>query len=132
MKYSCCLLAFLLLLGGFASCGKGLSAEVQAAAAAEKYYQALYDNHTGDFLKGCAGADSMPAAYCEELLACYERHLTKVNGQHQGVSSVHATRVQMDETLQVMQVYLLLCFGDSTQEEIVVPMVKQDEEWKMK
>ena len=132
MRYSCCLLVLFLLLAVCPSCSEAPSAEEQASAAAEHYYRALYDNRTNDFLQGCAGADSMPDAYRKELLACYERHLTKVDGQHQGVSSIRTTRVQMDETLQVMQVFLLLCYGDSTQEEIVVPMVEQYGEWKMK
>ena len=37
-----------------------------------------------------------------------------------------------DTTLHVVYTFLLLSYGDSTQEEVTVPMVQVDGEWKMK
>jgi hypothetical protein len=51
---------------------------------------------------------------------------------HGGISSVMATNVQMDSTQNVMQVFLMLNYADSLHEEIVVPMVMRNGEWKMK
>ena len=46
--------------------------------------------------------------------------------------AVSAPRAQMDSTLQQMQVFLILQYADSTQEEIVVPMVEHNGRWQMK
>jgi hypothetical protein len=37
-----------------------------------------------------------------------------------------------DTTLHLTYAFLLLCYGDSTQEEIVVPMVHHSDRWLMK
>jgi hypothetical protein len=49
-----------------------------------------------------------------------------------GVTSFTASRATMDSTLQLMQVFLLVNYADSMQEEIVVPMVERNGKWKMK
>jgi hypothetical protein len=51
---------------------------------------------------------------------------------HRGIDSASATRSAIDSTLGVVQVFVMLSYGDSTQEEIVVPMVQRRGEWKMK
>jgi hypothetical protein len=38
----------------------------------------------------------------------------------------------MDSTLNIMQAFLTLYFADSTNEEIVVPMVLQGDTWMLK
>ena len=48
------------------------------------------------------------------------------------IASVKASRAINDNSLQLMQVFLLVSYADSTQEEIVVPMVEREGEWKMK
>ena len=39
---------------------------------------------------------------------------------------------QHDAALGVMQVFMTVTYGDQSQEEIVVPLVKVDDEWKLK
>jgi hypothetical protein len=38
----------------------------------------------------------------------------------------------MDSTLHLMQVFLVLGYGDNSQEEVVVPMVEQQGMWLMR
>ena len=52
---------------------------------------------------------------------------------HKGVKKFTATRAQMDSTMQVMQVFMQLDYGDGTQEEVVVPMITDEGgQWRMK
>ena len=48
------------------------------------------------------------------------------------VDRIEVSHAVKDSTLQVMQVFLILNYNDSVREQIVVPMVESDGEWKMK
>ena len=52
--------------------------------------------------------------------------------EHHGILSVRAVNAKADTSLHVVNVFLMLCFGDSTNEEIVVPMVDVNGSWWMK
>lgn len=118
------------------SCSGGTTdverAQEGARAAAEAYYNLLLNGDYRQFLNGRAGADSIPESYSEQLMAGYRQFMAEQQQEHLGISSLQATRAEMDTTLQVMQVFLQLCYGDSTQEEIVVPMVSYKGVWMMK
>ena len=51
---------------------------------------------------------------------------------HGGVASVTISNTRNDSIMQMMQAFLLLHFKDSTKEEIIVPMVLEGAEWKMR
>ncbi|MBQ8463922.1 MAG: hypothetical protein IJ544_07400 [Prevotella sp.] len=107
--------------------------EEQAMATAQECYRQLMDGNSEAFLEGRAGMDSIPQSYHEQLLVSYRQFAHMQRQAHKGVTSIEATRTAMDSTLHVMQVFLLINYADSTKEEIVVPMVEDNEGlWKMK
>jgi hypothetical protein len=117
------------------SCGSGqgeLSSEEQALAIARQSYEALYSGNTDAFLDARAGADELDADYRQMLSYAYRKHAQQVNTCHHGVDSIVGTRAVMDSTLNIMQAFLTLYFADSTNEEIVVPMVLQGDTWMLK
>lgn len=124
-------LVLLTVLVFLVGCGKA-SPEELASLAAEGYYRHLTAGEYEQFLQGKAGADSLPEDYREQLLTGYKQFMAQQQKSHQGIRSVQTTNARMDSTLQLMQVFLLLEYGDSTQEEIVVPMVEHDGRWRMK
>ena len=108
------------------------SREQLASLAAEGYYRHLTMGEYERFLEGKAGADSLPADYREQLLVGYKQFLEQQRTTHHGIRGVQTTNARMDSTLQLVQVFLLLEYGDSTQEEIVVPMVECNGRWRMR
>jgi len=123
----------LLVLLAFACSGqKEVPDEDKAAAVAKTCYEALYEGQTQLFLDGRLHADQMPDSYRQQLLENYRQHVEKVSSVHRGVKSVEVTRVQQDSTLHIMQVFILLAYGDGTSEEMVVPMVQDEGKWLMK
>ena len=101
--------------------------------AAESYYASLLDGDYEAFLAQRADVESMPASFREQLLVAYKQFVRQQQDAHEGgIASFTASRAQMDSTLQLMQVFLLVNYADSTQEEIVVPMVERDGKWMMK
>ena len=130
MKHLLTLLA--VVLACFAC--KGPSPEEKAAEAAKGYYDRLAAGFPEDFLEGRAAVDSLPADYCEQLVVAYRKYMADIEEKHGGISEVRISPNvgRRDSTLQLTYAFLLLCFADSTQEEIVVPMVEKDGEWYMK
>lgn len=106
--------------------------EYLAAAAAKEYLEAIYSGHYDDYLDGRAGAASMPSSYRDELLTAYRSHANRVERLRQGVSSIDVIRTQADTATSTMLVFLAVTFGDSSREEVVVPMVNSDGEWRMR
>jgi len=126
----CCL-----LLVFSVACSNAPSPEEQAAQAACGYYQHLANNEPIEFLEGKAGIDSLPNLHAEQLLQATRLYLSDMTNKHGGLREVRISdNVAKRDTLDrpVMYTFLILCFADSTQEEVVVPMVEQNGQWLMK
>ncbi len=126
------LLAGLLLLG----CHKLTPEEAALAAAktaAKGYYDHLLAGRYEQFLQGRAGTDSLPDSYREQLITGYRQFMAQQTSAHGGISSLRVNdSAYIDSTLHLIQVFLLLQFADSVEEEIVVPMVEDNGRWLMK
>ena len=126
--------ALLLALSCWLSCSEKQSPEQQAAEAAQSFYQRLLDGYPDGFLAGRAVYDQLPADYREQLVKANEQYVKDMQEKHAGLRSVTISPNvgRADSTLHVVYAFLLLSYGDTTQEEITVPMVLVDGEWKMK
>ena len=118
----------------------GVTAEWQAVCAAKNYYDCLKDGNAVGFLEGKVTIDSLPSDYCEQLLKAVELYQSDLQQKHGGLQEVRISEEHYindkesfcDSVLHLTYAYLILCFGDSTQEEITVPMVKKDGDWRMR
>ena len=128
MKY---LLAFILALLLFMACANP-SPEEMASIAAKGYYNHLVNGEYEAFLEGKEGADSLPDDYREQLLTSYRQFMAQQNRDHHGILDIRISNAVTDTALQYTNVFLVLCFGDSVNEEIVVPMVERHGSWRMK
>lgn len=128
------LIYILFALLTLSACSEQSSPEEQAAKAALSYYQLLVNGQTAEFLQAKIGSDSLPEGYRMQLQQMYEQYVSDLRAKHEGVNKVVVSEnvARRDSTLQLTYTFLMLCFGDSTQEEITVPMVEQNGVWKMK
>ncbi|MBR1546684.1 MAG: hypothetical protein IJ633_07840 [Prevotella sp.] len=106
--------------------------EELAGKAAKEYYDHLLAGDYEAFLQGKADSDSLPSDYRQELLHAYEHFMQEQEKSHGGIVGVALTNARKDSLQQVMQAFLLLTFKDSVKEEIVIPMVLRDGQWKMR
>ena len=113
------------------SCGNP-SPEEMASLAAKGYYEQLLRGEYDHFLKGKAGADSLPENYREQLLTGYRQFMAQQEKLHHGILDVRVANAKTDSSLHYTNVFLVLCFADSTNEQIAVPMVEQNGSWRMK
>ena len=111
-----------------------VSSEQQAAEAAQGYYQRLLDGYPDGFLAGKAAYDEMPSDYRSQLVKANEQYVKDMQQKHNGLRSVAISPNvgRIDSTLNVVYTFLLLSYGDSTQEEVIVPMVQVGSDWKMR
>ena len=116
----------------FTSCSNATREEL-ASLAAQGYYDHLIHGEYEAFLEGHCGADSLPADYRSQLLDGYKQFMSRQDSVHQGVREVRVMRAVADTLQPQVDVFLVVCFGDSVNEEIVVPMVElPDGRWRMK
>jgi len=127
-------LAYLVLLACLvwvAACGGNPTKEELASLAAKGYYQHLIEGDYDHFLEGRLLADSMPDDYRSQLIDGYHQFMAQQQDRG-GITEVRVSRAYTDSTQHYTSVMLLLCYGDSTSEEVIVPMVERDGRWKMK
>ena len=108
------------------------SPEEMASIAAKGYYNHLVNGEYEAFLEGKEGADSLSDDYREQLLTSYRQFMAQQNRDHHGILDIRISNAVTDTVLQYTNVFLVLCFGDSVNEEIVVPMVERNGSWRMK
>ena len=71
-------------------------------------------------------------AYRRQMLDNLRQFMARQEKEHRGVLEVRVSNATTDTVQQFTNVFLVLCFGDSTNEEIVVPMVERNGAWRMK
>jgi hypothetical protein len=108
------------------------SKEELASLAAKGYYQHLIEGDFDHFLEGRVMADSLPDDYRSQLIDGYSQFLAQQVKARGGINEVRISRAYTDSTQQYTSVLLMLCYVDSTSEEVVVPMVERDGRWMMK
>ena len=125
-------LVYLILIVIVVACSTGVSREEQAALAAKGYYTHLVQGEYELFLEGRFMADSLPADYRSQLIEGYKQFVAQQLEARKGIQEVSVSRAYTDSLAGYTNVLLMLCYGDSTTEEVVVPMVEQNGRWRMK
>lgn len=124
-------LVLLVFLAQWAACSSPTREEL-ASLAAKGYYQHLIEGDFDHFLEGRVMADSLPDDYRSQLIDGYSQFLAQQVKARGGINEVRISRAFTDSTQQYTSVLLMLCYGDSTTEEVVVPMVEHNGRWMMK
>jgi hypothetical protein len=124
-------LVLLVFLVQWAACSSPTKEEL-ASLAAKGYYQHLIEGDFDHFLEGRVMADSLPDDYRSQLIDGYSQFLAQQVKARGGINEVRISRAYTDSTQQYTSVLLMLCYGDSTSEEVVVPMVERNGRWMMK
>lgn len=103
-----------------------------AAQTAKTYYDQLLHGDYESFVAGCWRPDTIPPGYHEQLVANMKMFVGQQRDEHKGIGSVSVVNATADTTAHSAEVFLMLSFGDSTKEEVVVPMVQHDGTWYMR
>ena len=128
----------IVLLAVLAACGSATKEEL-ASLAAKGYYDHLIHGEYEQFYEGMDQRTlpdgttlSDEAVYRSQMLDNLRQFMARQTQEHRGVLEVRVSNATTDTVQQLTNVFLVLCFADSTNEEIVVPMVERDGAWRMK
>ena len=90
-----------------------------AARTAKIYYDSLAAGRFDSFYEG-------------KLKAILRQFADNEQKRHKGIDSVRISNYEYAEKTQTANVFLTLVYGDKTQEQVVVPMVRRDSLWYMR
>lgn len=103
-----------------------------AGRTAKLYYENLLHGRYDVFVDGFYRPDSIPSSYRSQLIDNARMYVAQMNDNHHGLARVDLIRATADTARNEGRAFLLLCFADSTREEVVVPMVRIENLWMMR
>ena len=117
----------------FASCKKETpDPGYFAGIAAKGYYDLLLEGKYNDFVAGYNQPNRIPKGYHEQLLLNARMFMEQQQEEHKGLAGIHVLHAKADTARHVADVFLQMVYGDSTKEQVVVPMVLVRGDWKMR
>lgn len=126
-------LVLTILTAFLAACSaKQQKPDFAAAEAAKEFYDSLNNGGYKYFTSMTLRTESIPDSYREQLEANNKMYLAGLRNDHGGISEVRIVNCRNDAKGETAEAYILMCFADSTKEEIVVPMVKHEGKWMMR
>ncbi len=114
------------------ACTSSLDEGEVAARAAKEYYGYLLQGNIASFVDGHYRPDSIPDTYREQLITNTKMYVNQQNEEHRGIKDIRIVDTKTDMQKHAANVFLVLSFGDSTSEEIVVPMVESGGVWYLR
>jgi hypothetical protein len=103
-----------------------------AGVAAKGYYDLLLEGKYEAYVAGFNQPNRLPDSYHKQLVLNAQMFVEQQNEERKGIKSVEVLNAKSDTTLHIADVFLQVAYGDKTKEQIVVPMVEVDGEWKMR
>lgn len=114
------------------ACTSAPDAGELAAVAAKGCYDLLIEGKYDDYVAGRYTPDSIPDSYREQLVTNAKMFVGQQQDEHRGIKEVRIVNAKADTARHTAQVFLVFSYGDSTSEEVMVPMVEHRGVWKMK
>ncbi len=114
------------------SCRNDKTVDFAAANQAKAYYDMLVQEDYEGFVDGMNLPERIPDSYREQLIANAQMFIGEQQEAHQGLREVRVVSCINDTVDVAAHAFLMLCFADSTIEEVVVPMVKRKGQWYMR
>ena len=125
------MIALPLLTGLVWGCAKPDPADV-AAQAAKQYYDYLLEGKYEAFVDGKFRPDSIPGSYRDQLIMNMKMFIGQQEREHRGIKETRVVNAEADTARHEANVFLVFCYGDSTVEEVLVPMVESKGIWYLR
>ena len=114
------------------ACSSGPDPGEVAAQAAKEYYTQLLAGKYEHYVDGFYRPDSIPASYRRQLIDNAKMFVGQQKDERRGILDVRVVNAVADTVKRSANVFLIFAYGDSTSEEVVVPMVQHRGVWYMR
>ena len=131
-RFFCKALGVLLIpacLSTVVNCSKAPDPADLAAQAAKQYYDYLLEGKYEAFVDGQYRPDSIPGSYRDQLITNVKMFMGQQQREHRGIKETRIVNAEADTARHEANVFLAFCYGDSTIEEVLVPMVEHQGLW---
>lgn len=103
-----------------------------AGIAAKGYYDMLLEGRYDEFVEGQNMPHRIPEGYRQQLVLNAKMFVEQQKNEHRGMKAFQILDAKADTAHHIADVYLSVTYGDSTKEQIIVPMVEVEKKWKMR
>ena len=129
------ILSLILLLTLLSACKKQETLEeieARAGRTAVEYYKLLLEGQYDDVVAGTADGDSLPADYRSQLSDNAAMFVKQQTDEHRGIKEISLSRCHADTVTMTAEAFLGIVYMDSVKEVVCVPLVMQNNIWRMK
>ena len=116
---------------GLVCCSEKDPSEV-AGKTAKQYYDYLLEGKYDAWVDGHYYSDSVSNEYREQLIVNAKMFMLQQKREHQGIREVRVANCKADTVQHTANVFMVFVYGDSTNEETLVPMVEHKGLWYMR
>lgn len=99
---------------------------------AKLYYEYLLQGKYDAYVDGFHRPDSIPRNYRSQLIDNAKMFMAQQKEEHNGIVGVEVGNVTIDTALHAANVFLVLSYGDSIKEQVLVPMIQKNDIWMMR
>lgn len=104
----------------------------KAARVAKQYYDYLLQGKYEAFIDGHYMPDSIPESYRAGLVTNARMFALQQQREHRGIKETRIVSAVADTALHTANVFLVFTYGDSTSEEVNIPMIESKGIWYLR
>ena len=112
--------------------GKGEGLQPPTADEVIAYYELYRSGNYADYVKAMQSCDDKPADFCKQMADALKQHAARIKAEKGGAVSAEFLRTEMHAEHSAADAYLSVTYGDSTKEEIFLPLVFWQDKWRLK
>ena len=112
--------------------GKGEGLQPPTADEVMAYYELYRSGNYADYVKAMQSCDDKPAEFCKQMADALKQHAARIKAEKGGAVSAEFLRTEMHAEHSAADAYLSVTYGDSTKEEIILPLVFWQDKWRLK
>ena len=120
------------LLAACSSGGKGDGLQPPTAKEVMEYYELYRSGNYAEYVKAMQSCDDKPADFCKQMADALKQHAARIKAEKGGAVSAEFLRTELHAEHSAADAYLSVTYGDSTKEEIVLPLVFWQDKWRLK
>lgn len=104
----------------------------QIDSIAVTYYRMLADGDFAGYVQAMQSCDNAPEQYKKRTETLLRHHQKEIERTKQGVRAVTSLRHELHDNGQMANVFLRVAYNDSTEEEIIFPIVYDGQRWRIR
>ena len=112
--------------------GKGEGLQPPTADEVMAYYELYRSGNYADYVKAMQSCDDKPADFCKQMADALKQHAARIKAEKGGAVSAEFLRTELHADHSAADAYLSVTYGDSTKEEIILPLVFWQDKWRLK